>query len=218
MLLQQLQEVLATIYDVPRGPDVADFLTTDRGLLPLAQLGTSTDEQLLVAEDDDGAGMSVALYLDPQLLERLGATDPLEALHGGNIADYWTALEGVSHFAYLTWNAAHNRAVSVHELELQAEIDKYVCSVALLRAQNPQYFPAELHRLLFERAQVDPQLAGEQRGLYRRANQSAARFCQRLAQKLRTRSVHAQSAVNHELRRFYRLTNAAKLHHIACLP
>jgi hypothetical protein len=218
MLLQQLQEALASIYDVPRGPDVADFLTTDRSLLPLAQLGMQTDEQLLVAEDSDGAGVSVALYLDPQLLERLGAADPLEALHGGNIADYWTALEGVSRFAYLTWNAAHNRAVSVHELELQAEIDKYVCSAALLRAQNPQYFPAELHRLLFERAQVDPQLAGERRGLYRRANQSAARFCQRLAQKLRTRSVDAQSAVRHELRRFYRLTNAAKLHHIACLP
>ena len=217
MLLQQLQEVLEDIYDVPRGPDVSHFLTSDSAMLPLAQLGAQTDEQLLVAEDDDGEGMSVALYLDPQVLERLKSTDPLEALHGGNIADYWTALEGVSHFAYLTWNAAHHRPVSIHELELQAEVDKYVCSVALLRAQNPEYFPAELHRLLFERTQVDPRLPGEQRSLYRRANQGAARFCQRLAQRLRNRSTAARAAVSSDLRRFYRLTNAAKLHHIAQL-
>jgi len=217
MLLRQLQASLAALYDVPQGPDVSHFLTSDPGLLPLAQLGSHTDEQLLVAEDDDGQGLSVALYLDPQLLERLRVTDPLQALHGGNIGDYWTALEGVSHFAYLTWNAAHHRAVSVHELELQAEVDKYVCSVALLRAQHPEYFPAELHRLLFERARVDPRLPGTQRSLYRRANQGAARFCHRLAQRLRERGATARAAVSSELRRFYRLTNAAKLHHIAAL-
>jgi hypothetical protein len=215
MLLRQLQQQLAAIYDVQGGPDVSDFLTTDRAVLLFAQHGSHSDEQLLVAEDSDGAGLSVALYLDPSVVERLARCDPLQALHGGNIADYWTALEGVSHFAYLTWNAAHHRAVSVHELELQAEIDKYVCSVALLRAQNPEYFPAELHRLLFERARVDPRLSGEQRHLYHRANHSAARFCQRLAKLLRTRGAGAHAAVNSELRRFYRLTNAAKLHHIA---
>ena len=26
------------------------------------------------------------------------AANPLQALHAGNLADYWTALEGVSHF------------------------------------------------------------------------------------------------------------------------
>lgn len=217
MLLQQLQEVLAGIYDVPPGPDVTAFLTADRALLPQGAPGAHTDEQLLVAEDADGEGMSVALYLDPQLLERLGSADPLAALHGGNIADYWTALEGVSHFAYLTWNAAHHRPVSLHELELQAEVDKYVCSLELLRAQNPGYFPAELHRLLFERTQVDPALQGEQRNLYRRANQGAARFCQRLAHRLRERHASARAAVTADLRRFYRLTNAAKLHLIAQL-
>jgi hypothetical protein len=211
MVLQQLQELLAGIYDVPRSPDVAHFVTSDRRLLPQVPAGRHADEQLLVAEDSDGEGIAVGLFLDPQLLGRLAHANPLEALHGGNIADYWTALEGVSHFAYLTWNAAHNRAVSVHELELQAEVDKYVCSVALLRAQHPGYFPAELHRVLFERARVDPRLAGERASLYHRANHSAARFC------LRARGAEARAAVSSELRRFYRLTNAAKLHHIAAL-
>src|SRR6202035_5052149 len=124
--------------------------------------------------------IAMSLYLDPELLERLDRADPMERLHDGNVADYWTALEGVSHFIYLAWNAGHDRGVSLLELELQAEIDKYVSSWLLLREQDPARSPAELHRLLFERSHVDVRLAGERCELYREANQYAARFCRRL--------------------------------------
>jgi hypothetical protein len=103
------------------------------------------------------------------------------------------------------------------ELELQAEVDKYVCSVQLLRAQDPTRFPAELHRALFETARVDPELAGERVGLYRRANHYAARFCRHLGQLLRPAGAQAQERAGRELRRFYRLTSAMKLRHIECL-
>ena len=36
------------------------------------------------------------------------------------------ALEGVSHFLYLIWNASFDRSVTLLEMELQAEIDKFV--------------------------------------------------------------------------------------------
>jgi hypothetical protein len=123
----------------------------------------------------------------------------------------------VSHFVYLAWNADHDRPVSLLELELQAEIDKYVASFWLLRAQQPRRFPAELHRVLFEHCRVDQQLAGDRIGLYRRANQYAARFCRRLGRLLQPAGAQAQSRVTAELRRFYRLSNAMKLRHIECL-
>ncbi|HEX9473859.1 MAG TPA: hypothetical protein VF931_06705 [Steroidobacteraceae bacterium] len=215
MVVRQLQALLAGIYDVPLAQDVAQFLLTDRSALPGALPATNTDEQLLVAEDADG--VSIGLFLDPAVLERLAAANPLEALNGGNLADYWTALEGVSHFVYLAWNAAHDRPVSLLELELQAEIDKYVASFWLLRAQQPRRFPAELHRVLFEHARIDLELAGDRVGLYRRANQYAARFCRRLGRLLRPAGAQAQSRAMAELRRFYRLSNAMKLRHIECL-
>ena len=81
------------------------------------------------------------------------------SLNEENVADYWTALEGVSHFLYFAWNAGHDKTVSLLELELQAEIDKYVASYLLLKRQFPDRFPAELMRLLFERTRIDPQLA-----------------------------------------------------------
>ena len=157
-MLNELQNLLAEIYDVPLPHDVAEFLLTDRDALPQAARDSGTDEQVLVAEDDDT--LWVHVYLEPALLARLESANPFAALNGGNIADYWTALEGVSHFLYLAWNASHDRAVTLMELELQAEIDKYVSTLWLLREQNPRRFPAELHHLLFERAHVDATLAG----------------------------------------------------------
>lgn len=215
MIVRQLQSLLAGIYDVPLAYDVEQFLLTDRSALPEAFRASTTDEQLLVA--DGGDELSLGLFLDAELLARLDAANPLELLTGANLADYWTALEGVSHFVYLAWNAGHDRPVSLHELELQAEVDKYAATVLLLRAQDPKRFPVELHRALFERAQVSVALAGARAGLYRRANQHAARFCRHLGQLLAPVGARAEGRAATELRRFYRLTNAMKVRHIECL-
>lgn len=211
-MLQALQKLLATIYDVPLALDVSEYLLTDRSRLPSELQDEDSDEQVLVAQDGDTLWVSV--FLDPAVLERLDAANPFDALHGGNIADYWTALEGVSHFLYLVWNAAHGRPVTLLELELQAEIDKYVASLWLLRSQDPRRFPVELHHLLFERARVDAALAGERIAIYRRANDYAARFCGRLARTLGSGGGSAEDSVTAELRRFYRLDRSRKFRHI----
>lgn len=212
MMLQGLQDLLAGIYDLPMEYRVDDFLFTERARLPQGARESNTDEQVLVLDEGDGA--AVGLYLDPKLLARLAAANPLQLLNAGNVADYWTALEGVSHFMYLAWNVGHDRAVSLLELELQAEIDKYITSWWLLRQQDPQRFPAELHRLLFERTRIDERLAGERCDLYREANQYAARFCRRLERQLLVHSARRQWETLCELRRFYRLSRERKMTHI----
>jgi hypothetical protein len=212
MLLQQLQDLLAGIYDLPVPYSVDDFLFTEREHLPETVRESDTDEQVLVLEDGDAS--AVGLFLDADLLQRLAAANPLHTLNAGNLADYWTALEGVSHFIYLAWNAGHDRGVSLLELEMQAEIDKYVSSWWLLREQDPARYPAELHRLLFERARIDSRLAGERCALYREANHYAARFCRRLQRQLSAETTRAREEALAELRRFYRLTRARKMAHI----
>lgn len=216
MLLKRLQDLLAGIYDVRIAHDVYDFLVTDRGRLPVSARAGVADEELIVAQPVEGeAGdVSMSLYLDPDLLERLARQDPIVRLHAGNVADCWTALEGVSHFVYLAWNAGHDKPVSLLELEMQAEVDKYVASYWLLRQQLPTRFPAELRRILFERTRVDPRLAGAREDLYRQASRYAERFCQRLERALARAQGRSQAEVLAELRRFYRLTHARKLAHI----
>ena len=213
MLLSRLQELIGGIYDVRVAYDVYDFLVTDRGQLPRVPHGGLADEELIVAQSADGQDLALSLYLDPKLLERLAGADPLTELNGANVGDWWTALEGVSHFLYLAWNAGHDKPVSLLELEMQAEVDKYVVSYWLMRRQYPGHFPAELRQALFERTRIDPRLAAERRELYREASCYAARFCRRLEQRLGARDAGEREVLT-ELRRFYRLGNARKRAHI----
>jgi hypothetical protein len=214
MLLSRLQELIGGIYDVSIAHNVYDFLVTDRSRLPQAARSGTASEELLVAQPAEGSDeLVMSLYLDPQLLQRLARADPLQSLHAGNVEDYWTALEGVSHFLYLAWNADHDKPVSLLELELQAEVDKYVASYTLLRRQFPERFPAELRRLLFERTRVDPRLEPARAALYREASRYADKFCARLERSL-GRAAGAEREVLAELRRFYRLTHARKRAHI----
>ena len=210
MLLHKLQELLGRIYDIHVEPDVRDFLITDRGALALRyELGRNAEEALLIRQD--GAHVGVSLYIARRVLERLDYQDPLRALHAGNLADYWTALEGVSHFQYLTWNAALDRPVSIHELEVQAEVDKYATTLFLLGAQHSGRFPVHLHHWLFERARVDGSLSRAKRELYLSANRYAARFCHALERRFLRRGRLRCEALVRELRHFYRLTHAPKI-------
>ena len=214
MLLRELQSMLAGLYDAPAEHDVHDFLITDAAhaaVLQGAVDGPATDEQLLVAEDEDGLGLS--LYLDRSVLERLLVRCPLRELSDDNLADYCTALEGVSHFHYVVWNAAHARSVSLLDLELQAEVDKYASALRLLLAQRGGKFPGDLFERLFDRASFLPTLAPEQRGRYEEAHRYAARFCRRLEDRFLRRRQARPEAMVAQLRAFYRLGRHAKLRH-----
>ena len=206
--------MLAGLYDAPAEHDVHDYLITDAAHAA-ALLGAvappATDEQLLVAED--GEGLELSLYVDRQVLERLLGRCPLRELSDANLADYCTALEGVSHFHYLVWNAARARQVSLLELELQAEVDKYASALRLLLAQRGGRFPGELFERLFDRASVLPSLEPEQRARYEEAHRYAARFCRRLEERFLRRRQARPEAMVAELRAFYRLGRHAKLRH-----
>ena len=213
MVLRGLQTLLGRLYDVDLPYDVYDFLVTDR-----RAIGESTnerralDEELLLAETADGAG--VALYLDPEILSRLEAADPHQALTENNLADYCTALEGVSHFVYSTWGLERDLPVSLLELETQAEVDKYAITVFLLaRQQGGESYPAQVHARLFDRVNFDARLEPDQYERYRTAHRCAAHYCRRLERRFVNRGTLKIEAMVRELRSFYRLRHAAKLRH-----
>ena len=210
--LASLQATLAEIYDLPATPDVLEFLMTDPASLARLDGARATDEQLIVAQD--GETLSLGLYIDAAVLERLERRDPFAALTQHNLSDYLTVAEGVSHFVYVAWNAGFDKPVTLLELELQAEVDKYVLGVWLLRQQGAGRYPRELHRALFERTRIDPAAAAGRAGLYHQASTYAGRFCRRVAAGLAHGTRGATRELLAELRRFYRWGNARKLRHI----
>ena len=214
MVLHGLQSLLERLYDVERNYDVYDFLVTDqralKGLAPGLN-ARATEEELLLAETPDGA--AVSLYLDPGLLRRLEGADPVGALTENNLADYCTALEGVSHFVYSTWRLDRDLPVSLLELETQAEVDKYAVTVFLLARQLGGDYPVQVHPRLFDRVSFDARLAPDQFHRYRTAHRCAARYCRRLEHRFVSRGQARIEALVRELRRFYRMGSTAKLRH-----
>jgi hypothetical protein len=214
MVLHGLQSLLGRLYDVELNYDVYDYLVTDRRSLPgtaPAEAVRDVEEELLLAETPDGAG--VALYLDPSLLRRLEGANPVGALTENNLADYCTALEGVSHFVYSTWRLDRDLPVSLLELETQAEVDKYAVTVFLLADQQGGGYPAQVHARLFDRVSFDARLEPHQYHRYRTAHRCAAHYCRRLEHRFVTRGEARIEALVRELRRFYRLRSSAKLRH-----
>ncbi len=210
-MLSQLQQQLTDIYQVDRGHDVRDFLITDRQLakcLGQDALLANTDESLLVAQDDDGLEMS--LFLDGEMLARLEAAGPMACLHSTLLDDWWKVIEGISHFNCVAWKASQDRTVTLLELELQAEIDKFVSTMFLAMEQSNRELMAGLHARLFEGVSFHQDLDNEQLERYRSANGYASRYCHALRQQLIDDNQLAMS----ELRHFYRLQSSEKFSHI----
>jgi hypothetical protein len=209
-VLRRMQESLAQLYDAPVEHNVDDYLLQDRTRVEqLTGADCTADEQVVLVEADDE--VRVGVFIDPHVIARLECADPWQQLEDNNLQDYCTALEGVSHFHYLMWNLARSRSVTLLELELQADVDKYASALKLLTMQDAGAFPVSLHRRLFDRVGYLPQLNGEARRRYEDANRYAARFCRSLEERFLQRRRMRPEAWVTALRQFFRHGQQAKL-------
>lgn len=210
-MLAVLQKHLTDIYQADHGFAVTDFLITDPALAKLLGCGMlvpQTDESVLLSQDNDGLALSV--FLDEQMLQRLDRDNPLEALRTGQLDDLCKVLEGISHFNYIAWSARQDKSVTLLELEMQAEVDKFVSTWLMALDQEDYDFARRLHGWLFDDVSFNPELDRQQLERYRAANDFAARFCHGLRERL-----HRDGKKGlHELRRFYRLSQTDKISHI----
>jgi hypothetical protein len=210
-MLAELQQKLSDIYQVGRPYDVRDFVITDPTLakcLGQDAMLANTDEALLVSQDDDG--LAVSLFLDGAMLKRVESSNPLACLQAESLDDLWKVLEGISHFNCVVWKAAQDRTVTLLELELQGEIDKFVSTTLLAIEQADTGLLNCMHGWLFDNVRFREGLDDEQLHRYRSANDYAARYCHRIRQQL----IDDNSLALSELRHFYRLQMSDKISHI----
>ncbi len=213
-LLEKIQNNLEHIYEVSVPHKIHDYLITDKRLASILSNTTLDEnalEQLLVCSDEDH--LDISLFLDRSLIKRLGNSYPSQSTNLNVLHDFWVALEGVSHFLYLVWNATYDRPVSQLELELQAEVDKFVSATAVLGLEKDNAFMQEIWSLLFANPTYNQKLEKIELERYQKANAYASQYCLNLMamQNKTTRSFH------NELRRFYRLGQQAKISRIGNL-
>ena len=125
-----------------------------------------------------------------------------------NESDDWLQLaEGVSHFVYVANRARQELPATQLELELQAEVDKFVLLV-LEHVPYDRTEAIEVHSRLFERVRYLHAAGTELGDRYRIANDLAARYVRRLVGR-------GHDFTHAELRRFYRAGQAEKIRLVA---
>jgi hypothetical protein len=217
MQLQALQQRLQSIYEIDTGYDVEEFVISDALLarhLETREPSRDIPEKLLIRQHDDG--LDISLFLDQDILHNLRKDNPTHTLHHGNFVDFCTVTEGISHFVCLIWNARHERSISLFELELQAEVDKYVLAAAYLADQLGGTLPHNLPHILFDKPGYDSQLNRMEHQRYRLANTYARHYCHNLHRNLL--ELGDSVLITRELRRFYRLLQHKKIQRISTLP
>lgn len=209
-MIGRVQEHLEAIYDVRCEHRAQEFLVSPEVAKALGSSGHAPEE-LLVRQD--GEELEIALYLAPEHLARLRRFQhaPGEHVVDRALDSYVHVAEGVSHFMYLARSASLGRKVSLLELEVQAEIDKFA-SCALSCWRRGAHFAEHLASRLFERVGYRANLAAHERWRYVEANRLSHGFCRGLLRHVAARRMDRFLS---DLRYAYRLGAEAKLRHLA---
>ena len=209
-----MQATIANLYETPINFPVDDFLITNLRAIGVTSPATEvrSDEMLFVLETHDG--MEISLFLDARVVEMISRRNPEVPLDFDSLQHYLMALEGVSHFQYLIWNAERNKSITLFELELQAEVDKYILVSMALADQRNGKLPKDLYGYLFDAVQYREELTPTLTHRYGKANHYAGKYCRALKSEFPAQ--HQQQDFLAEVRRFYRLTQNEKVRRIEC--
>jgi hypothetical protein len=204
------QEELEAIYRV-RAPRVADFLVDRERARATAGDDPRAPELLIVRESEQG--LELGLFLAPDVVSAVDSADPHDPRPLLTAPAYLPRLacaaEGVSHFVYLATRAEAGRPVSLLELEVQAEVDKFALLVLHLWRRGLRRLSPALRRRLFEKVRYHDHLADEEVERYRLANRLGGGY----ARWLEDRYVDEANVEGmlRDLRASYRLGGSEKL-------
>jgi hypothetical protein len=189
-LAARVQEALERLYRLDHVVSVEDFV---RGA------ATGEREALLLREGADG-DLEVAVRL-PQLPDAELELDTLCQI-----------IEGVSHFVYVVERARLGRGATQLEIELQAEVDKWVVLAASMRSFDAGRSATLRARLYEDFVFVHDESSETSRELaerYRVANDAAHRFVRRLEREYVDRCRFGE--LHAELWRFFHIGQEGKL-------
>lgn len=211
-MLAEIQRALETRYDVRVPYRVENFVLHDsEQFVELCGDKPAAPEVLLLQEVDNN--LDLTLFLDSCVMDKTSKANWQKDWSGERFSDHCIVLEGVSHFLYLVWNAHYDRAVNELELEVQAEVDKFV--FAALIANTESLPVSALHSRLFQKVTYRCGMSDRLKSRYECANHFAALYCQWLYTEFDFRK--SNHKLRAELARFYRLVGSAKLNRIRAL-
>jgi hypothetical protein len=175
-------------------------------------VGEAAGSTVIVQQTELGEEIQVGVYLGEEVLSHLEEIELSNDMSSEGLNLLCTAIEEVSHFAYLWWNARRGKPVTQLELELQGEVDKFITAVLLSARQNSGRVSREILDQLFGGFELREGLDESSRARYRAASSFARNYCCTLVRRFLRQARLADLLV--DLREFYRLSQGGKIGHI----
>lgn len=205
--LNRLQQTLQHLYRVESPVDADDFrLQPEHLSLLLGEHSKIKPREALYLIPGEDQTTDIGLYVCENEVQE--AQKFVDAPRTGSVDSFCVALEGVSHFLYLTYcSTALERPVSQLELELQAEIDKYLLLRILFGIRDAM-------SRLFANLRFHPSVTPDLEERYIVAHNTASRYVRWMDSQICHGDFYR---VVDDARAFYRKTITAKLAHIDCM-
>jgi len=219
-LLEGVRGLLERTYRIRSGlGPIAPFVIGDRGLRAIYGLrsaaldvgsGTLSGPKMLVREKNDR--VSACVYFPDAMIRRLERFPPQRGLREENFDAFAAFVEEIDHLLVLAEHSIGRRPVRLFELELHADVSKYLVLARFLAGATGRRLPEHriwLRRRLFEgvRSCEDDPAARER---YRDAARSAVRLLDGLDRLDPARRLSV-------LRRFHDASVSVKLRLIATI-
>ncbi len=212
-MFSHIQKEIESVYQISCPQLIDDFLMdapTQHQYSQKIPWLMNTREALVI--DQQGEDLHVGLWFDPRLLVWAKNQEWKILLKNLSTSPHFekvgALLEGVSHFVYLLWRAQQNHPVTQLELELQAEIDKFV----LMSHQKDYSTQHRISHHLFETNRWRGDLTPETRERYETASKLASKYCHYLRREYLLQN--RREELKREICSFYRLPQADKIRHI----
>lgn len=213
-MLDSILHHIDRVYVLDLNVDIRDFLVSRE---TCARLGADPGRGSVLVKQVAGEEIELGLYIGEDDLERLTEVDLASStISASSFELLLLAIEEVSHFAYLAFSASREKRVTELELELQAEVDKFVTFALLHASRNQGRVPRDLLDWTFSDFAIRRDLDFERRERYAAASSLASRYCSYVVQSA-FESDSGLAPLLAELRTFYRLSQRGKIgriHHV----
>lgn len=220
-LLEHLHGIIEKTYGMRTGiRRVGDYVLGDEGyrklyagsdVLRRIDAGDGRDDpgpRVLLRLEGAAEGLRASLYYPDDLVRRLEASPPTRGIDESNIDDFAVFVEELDHLLCVADRVAEGKPFSLLELELHAEVTKYLAAALFVARGRPDGRLGEGDRVwlryqLFEKRDFsaeDPEL----RDRYRDAARGARRFLGRIEKLVSSERID-------ELRRFHASSHQQKM-------
>ena len=211
-MINTLQKQLRKIYGLSHIQHVSQFLInfeTLKNTMQQDELDPNIREKVVLRINPDDS-VELGLYIKKDSLHNLRINEPDLALGEHNLADFCSVIEGVSHVQFLLHRSKLALELSALEMEVQAEIDKFITSfIYRYSREGSTHCAQELQEILFQNFHLNPQLKPEEKDRYQLASHAAAKLCRHLRREF-IKGKPKWAELLSFLRQFYRQSWRAK--------